>query len=100
MSTKRTNTRRQHKQRVDFRAECAAADLPCWLCNQPIDYAAAHDDYGNDDRFQEDHYFPVSTHPELQDDPENTRPSHAGCNRERGNGTPAATLGIPSQEWT
>lgn len=98
MST-RTNTRRQHQQRADFRALCEAMNANCWLCGQIIDYAAAHNDFTNDDRFQEDHFFPVSTHPELQEDPENKRPSHAGCNRERGNGSPPASLGIPSRDW-
>ncbi|MBW9093118.1 hypothetical protein JNB62_05435 [Microbacterium jejuense] len=95
----RTNTRRQHKQRIEFRAECEANDELCWICGLPIDYDAAHDDYANDDRFQEDHYWPVSTHPHLQDDPDNKRASHAGCNRERGNGAPVVDLGIPSRQW-
>jgi 5-methylcytosine-specific restriction endonuclease McrA len=95
----RTNTRRQHEQRKEYREQCAAADAPCWLCGLPIDYAAAYDDYGNDDRFQEDHFFPVSTHPHLQEDPTNKRPSHAGCNRDRSNGAPASGLGVLSREW-
>lgn len=95
----RTNTRRQHTQRIQFRAECEEHDRRCWICLIPIDYAAPFDDYTNDDRFQEDHFYPVSTHPELQDDPENKRPSHAGCNRERGNGAPNVGLGTLSREW-
>lgn len=95
----RKNTRRAHKQRAEFRAQCEAEHAPCWMCQLPIDYAAAWDDFTNDDRFQEDHFFPVSTHPELEDDPDNKRPSHAGCNRERGNGSPPASIGIPSREW-
>lgn len=99
MGGKRTNTRLQHKQRAEFKAEHAALDSPCWLCGLPIDYTAPFDDYGNDDRFQEDHFYPVSTHPELQDDPTNKRPSHAGCNNARGNGAPVLGLGTPSQQW-
>lgn len=55
--------------------------------------------WGNDGRFQEDHFWPVSTHPHLQEDPENKRRSHAGGNRGRGNGAPIVDLGIPSREW-
>lgn len=106
MAGVRTNTRRQHKQRIEFRAECeneiqpdGSKGRPCWICDLPIDYEAASDDYGNDDRFQEDHFWPVSTHPHLQDDPDNKRASHAGCNRERGNGAPVVDLGIPSRQW-
>lgn len=99
MAGARTNTRRQHTQRAEFRAECEENDDHCWICGLPIDYAASWDDWANDDRFQEDHYWPVSTHPHLQDDPDNKRPSHAGCNRERGNGSPVVDLGIPSRVW-
>jgi hypothetical protein len=96
----RTNTRADHANRADFRAECEKKKLVCWICGMAIDYDAPFDDYHNDDRFQEDHFWPVSTHPELQHDPANKRPSHAGCNRERGNGAPIASLGTPSQDWT
>jgi hypothetical protein len=102
----RTNTRRQHRQRADFREECehevqpdGSVGRPCWICGLPIDYDAEWNDWANDDRFQEDHYWPVSTHPELQEDPDNKRASHAGCNRERGNGAPVVDLGIPSRVW-
>lgn len=95
----RTNTRRMHKLRDEYKPECAAEDLPCWLCGLPIDYEAPFDDYANDDRFQLDHFYPVSTHPELQEDPTNFRPSHAGCNRDRGNGAPTLGLGILSQQF-
>lgn len=96
----RTNTRRMHKLRDEFKAQCEDADEECWICNLEIDYAAPADDYENDERFQLDHYFPVSTHPELQEDPSNFRASHAGCNRDRGNGVATPGLGIPSRQWT
>jgi 5-methylcytosine-specific restriction endonuclease McrA len=95
----RTNTRRMHLLRDEFKAECREADAPCWLCNLPIDYAAPFDDYDNDDRFQLDHVHPVSTHPELQEDPEGFKPSHAGCNNARSNRAPSAGLGRPSRQW-
>jgi hypothetical protein len=97
----RVSSRAFKADRAEFRAACAEANLHCWLCSQAIDYDAAHDDYGNDDRFELDHYYPVSTHPELQADPANYRPSHAGCNRARGNDTVTSTLaGTLSRDWT
>lgn len=96
----RVQTRAFNELRAEFRAQCVEEDAPCWLCGQRnIDYPAPFDDYSNDDRFQLDHYWPVSTHPELQADPANFRASHAGCNRERGNKPPRPGLGIPSQVW-
>ena len=97
---KRTSTRAGKKSRAEYRDRCAADNLPCWICGMEIDYDAPHDDYRNDERFQVDHFFPVSTHPELQDDPDNYRPSNAGCNRARSDGSPILDLGVPSRAWT
>lgn len=96
----RSKSRRYIKVSGEFRARCEADRLPCWLCGMGIDYAAPHDDYKNDERFQLDHFHPWSTHPELREDPSNFRPSHAGCNRERSNGSPRPPLGIPSRQWS
>lgn len=97
----RKTTRRFVELRAEYRAECAEANAPCWICSQHhIDYEAPFDDWTNDDRFQLDHFYPVSTHPDLQEDPANFRPSAAGCNRDRGNGPPRPGLGILSQDWT
>lgn len=95
----RSTTRAFNADRAAFREASTRDESPCWLCGQAIDYDAPHDDYSNDDRFQLDHQFPVSTHPQLQHDPANFRPSHAGCNRERGNKPPRPGLGTPSQQW-
>lgn len=96
----RKETRRMHRLRDDFKAECAARNDPCWLCEQrTIDYAAAGDDFANDDRFQLDHAFTVRDFAELQEDVENFRASHASCNRARGAGHPPANLGTLSREW-
>ena len=101
MAGERKTSRSFVKDRAAFRAECAEEDAGCWLCGaRHIDYDAPHTDYQNDDRFELDHFYPVSTHPELQHDPANFRPSAAGCNRDRGNGPPRPPLGIPSQAWT
>lgn len=96
----RTNTRAMHRGRKEFREQSEAENAPCWMDGMPIDYTAAWDDFANEDRFQLDHYYPVSTHPELQEDPTNWRASHAGCNLARSNGAPVATLGTPSRAWT
>ena len=94
-------TRQFIKDRDAFRARCAEEGAACWTCGMAhIDYDAPHDDYSNDDRFELDHFYPVSTHEELQHDPSNFRPSAAGCNRARGNGPPRPGIGIPSQAWT
>lgn len=101
MAGKRKITRRFIKLRDEFREQCRDEQAACWLCGQAhIDYDAPHDDYANDDRFELDHFYPVSTHPELQEDPANFRPSAHGCNNARSNGPPRPGLGIPSQAWT
>lgn len=97
--TARKETRNMGKLRKEFRNQCQADDAPCWLCGMKIDYDAPHNDYGNDDRFELDHLYPVSIRPDLQEDPANFRASHSGCNRERGNGDPAPELGILSRAW-
>ncbi len=101
MADQRKTTRQFVIDRAAFRAECAETNAPCWLCGQHhIDYDAPHDDYSNGDRFELDHFYPVSTHPELQHDPANFRASAHDCNNARGNEPPRPGLGIPSQEWT
>lgn len=99
MSQHHKSTRQDKKDLAAFRAECATDDLPCWICKGLIDYDAPQDDYKNDDRFQRDHFWPASTHPDLYYDPTNWRPSHAGCNRERGNDDVSGGLGILSRQW-
>jgi len=100
MAGARTSTRSGKRLRKEFREQCEKVNAPCWMDGMPIDYTAPWDDFGNDDRYQMDHFFPVSTHPGLQDDPTNFRASHAGCNLARSNGDPVAPLGIPSRDWT
>jgi hypothetical protein len=99
MGKNHINTRRMHVVRKAFRDECEAKNAPCWICNQEIEYAAPHDDYKNDARFQLDHYHPASKRPDLYEVPSNFRPSHAGCNRVRGAEAPRAGLRPPSRDW-
>jgi 5-methylcytosine-specific restriction endonuclease McrA len=96
-------TRRFRMLRANYRALCAAwqnpdgsTGLPCWLCGKPIDYELPH---GHPEAWELDHAWPVSTHPELAEDPANFRPSHADCNEKRGNGPPFIALGTPSEDW-
>lgn len=79
-----------------FKAECGEAGLPCWLCGQPIDYRAPQ---GDPNAFEGDHVIPSSVDPELADDVDNLRPSHASCNRARSNNAPSFSLGVPSERW-
>ena len=100
MSNTHPSTRNMQKVKADKKAEWQAEDAPCWICGQQtIDWDAPHDDYGNESRFEYDHYYPASTHPEFYEDPANGRPSHAGCNRERSNKAPNPSLGSLSREW-
>lgn len=93
---KRLNTTNMQKQRKLFRARCEEEHARCWLCGQPIDYAAP---VGHVDSFELDHFYTVSAHPELQEDPANFRPAHMLCNRQRGDGPPMPSLGSLSRNW-
>lgn len=90
-------TRNFVKLRAAFKEECANGHAVCHLCGQPIDYNA--DPAKSDDAFNLDHFFPVSLRPDLAEDPANFRPSHRGCNDDRGNDMVQPTLGIPSRVW-
>lgn len=69
---------------------------PCWICTQPIDYDAPPN---HPDSFEPDHYYPVSTHPHLANDPANLRASHSKCNRSRGNKPPEQGIWLQAEEW-
>ena len=82
---------------AEFRRECEAIDATCWLCGQAIDYTA--DATSHPDAFNPDHFHPVSSHPELAEDPANLRASHRSCNIARGDGPPMLGLGQTSRAW-
>lgn len=96
VSSHHRSTRAYQKMRSEFRAECEAVGAPCWLCGLPIEYRAGQYD---EDAFELDHFFPVSTHPEKAEDPENARASHRRCNQVRGNGAPRPGIGSTSEDW-
>jgi hypothetical protein len=96
------STRNMREQKRIFRETCenevqadGSVGAPCWLCGQPIDY----DDPTSGHRFELDHYYPASTHPEYYEDPANFRPSGRDCNRERSNRPPRPGLGSLSRVW-
>ncbi|HYH13340.1 MAG TPA: hypothetical protein VD789_13365, partial [Thermomicrobiales bacterium] len=97
MSQHHPSTRRMRQLKADFQDQCRAADEPCWMDGQPIDYTVPAG--STDDSYELDHYYPASTHPEHYDDPANFRASHALCNRTRSNQAPSADLGAPSRQW-
>lgn len=92
----RRDTRRYKTLRAQYRQHCADHNLPCWLDGKPIDYTLPAD---HPDAWSLDHALPVSTHPELSEDPANFRPSHLDCNKRRGNSAPFIPIGQPSEAW-
>lgn len=91
------DTRRWRMIKAAFREECAAEDLPCWICRQDIDYSIT--DWTDDEVFEPDHLYVLSEYPEYAEDPTNLRPSHRRCNRVRGNSMHLEGLGQTSKKW-
>jgi hypothetical protein len=77
--------------RERFKMACAAEQLPCWQCRQPIDY---HTATRTPHSFECDHVVPVSVDPALALVWSNLRPSHARCNQARRDDKPPA-----QDEW-
>ncbi|RRD61642.1 HNH endonuclease [Leucobacter sp. OH1287] len=84
------------KLRKTFRQTCQTKQLPCWLCEQPIDYnlPARHPE-----AFELDHINPVTSHPEQANNPNNFKPSHRLCNQTKSNKTHTTNLGTLSRNW-
>lgn len=97
MSSKRVSSRRMLKLTREFFDAGKREHIPCWICGQPIDYTIRA---GTEPMSHElDHYYPVSTHPHLQEDPANFRHAHRECNQRRGNRLQAADLGVSMPAW-
>lgn len=82
-----------------LRANLAQGHPPCWICHQPIDYDA---DPFTPNAYELDHIIPVSCAPHLARDPNNLRPAHRRCNRNRSNHPPPKPrppLGTTSRTW-
>lgn len=75
------NGHRERRLKSEFKSRCRAANLPCWLCHQAVDYSAPA---GSSRSFEADHIKPVSTHPQLAYVMTNLAPSCCGCNRSKG----------------
>lgn len=86
-----------HRWRIN-RENLKMQRLPCWICRQPIDYEAPAN---HPESFEPDHYYPLSTHPQLANDPGNLRPSHSKCNRSRGNQAPTSDQSewVQTEQW-
>lgn len=82
--------------RAQLAADYRAANAPCWLCGQAIDYDAPAND---PEALDIDHVHPRSTHPHLALDPGNTRPSHCRCNRSKGVGQARPAVGAVTEDW-
>lgn len=93
----RRNTRRFKELKREFFGRCMRDRPPCWLCGQPIDYAA--EPGSTDDSLTLDHIRPVAKRPDLQEDPANFAPAHRSCNVRRGDRDPHAGLGMLTRDW-
>lgn len=93
--------RRGGKRWIDTRARAfrrdRAANAPCWICGQPIDYSLGISTCG--DAWEADHYLDYNRHPELEYDLGNIRASHMHCNRSRQTRASIDQLGQLSRDW-
>ena len=91
-----SNLRNGHRDRVlkrQHRQRCRAANLPCALCGDVIDYALPHT---SPQAFQSDHRIPVSVRPDMAYMPSNLQPAHASCNKSRGT-SPLESMSVSGQ---
>lgn len=101
----RVNTRRMRQLRQDFFEEGRRLDADprtrdqsaCWLCGQRIDYDAAPGT--TDDSHELDHVVPVSSAPDMQEEPGNFRHAHRRCNAARSNSVPVGALANRPRPW-
>ncbi|MGK9222055.1 MULTISPECIES: HNH endonuclease [unclassified Microbacterium] len=90
------HTRRYRDFRAALKNTWQAANAPCYLCSQPIDYDGPA---GAPNSFELEHVHPRKTHPELALEPTNARPSHVRCNRNKSTGKANAGIGTTSEAW-
>ncbi|WP_280827261.1 HNH endonuclease [Mycobacterium sp. OTB74] len=88
------------RMRAQWLANCAARNEPCYYCNRPLHYGLKHPDPL---AVVVAHVLPVKTHPELEFDRTNWRPSCALGNRIGGpcdvDDAAALDTGVPSEAW-
>lgn len=90
------HTAEYRKQRAACKREWAAANRPCHLCQQPIDYTLTKED---PEHFQLDHVKSRKRFPHLEHEPSNWAPSHASCNKRKSDNDADAGLGTTSENW-
>lgn len=83
---------RAQKALDQVRRHGQAEDIPCVICNLPIDYTLRHP---NKQACTVQHLKPRATHPHLTWDPGNWAPAHADCNSSQGT-TIATGIGLVS----
>lgn len=88
-------TTRWRKLRAELYRRDRAANAPCWICHQPIDYRARA---GTPDSWEPDHVRDVARFPQLAFDPANIMPAHCSCNRSRGD-RDLVPMGSSSRAW-
>ena len=76
------------KALAQVRAYGQSLDLPCVICDMPIDYSLRHP---HKQACTVQHLKARSTHPHLTWEPSNWAPAHADCNSSQGK---AAAVGI------
>ena len=91
---------RKYHARVNLRKRVAKRGDPCAICCKPIDYALPR---GHPMAYELDEIVPVSRGGSPTD-PDNVQPTHAICNRKKGNKLIeerlSTDLGIPtSRDW-
>ena len=87
--------RRAQQARARVKQVGANRNLPCCICNQPIDYKLPSTD---PDGCSVQHLKPRKTFPQLTWDPNNWAPAHLACNKSAG-AKINAPLGVTSRTW-
>lgn len=85
-------TRRFRKMAANLRAQ----RRPCCYCGQSIDYTLPAGDAAS---FTVEHIKPLSTHPNLAEDPGNLDAMHLACNASKGNRETKPGIGVTSENW-
>lgn len=95
--TARIHGKTYREFRAEMKATWQAINQACGICGQAtIDWDGPKNE---PDSFELDHILPVVTHPHLQLDPSNARPSHHRCNRGRGARSTRPGIGVTSEAW-
>ncbi|MBP1241729.1 hypothetical protein ABID92_000443 [Frigoribacterium sp. PvP120] len=89
--------RRHREMRDEEKSRWSQENRPCCICGMAtIDWDAPANE---PDAFELEHVLPVKTHPELEFEPSNRKPSHHRCNRAKGAGPIMPTIGTTSETW-